>query len=166
MVHNCRIFPATAQKILPEVEQPSSDQKTPDVPLQPLLKAAGQIPSSQQPYLPVPQKCQNTCEALLFLSAMGQEREIKAVKKMNVSCINTVCTETASQTTATEWGTITIGGISVQCMCLWAQKEEIKPLQCVGERARSGLQFIIGEEGGRRAPACGPCTKKRGLLKK
>lgn len=52
------------------------------------------------------------------------------------------------------------------CMCLWAQKDEIKALQCAGERARSGLKFIIGEEGGRGGPACGPCTKKKGLPKK
>lgn len=49
---------------------------------------------------------------------------------------------------------------------LWAQKEEVKAFQCVGERAHSGLQFITGEEGSRGAPTCGPCTKKRGLLKK
>jgi len=99
LVHNCHILPATAQKILPEVEQPRTDKKTPDVHLQPLLMAPGQIPSLQQTSSPVPQKCQNAYEALLSLSDMGQEREIKAAKKMNVSCINSVCTETASQTT-------------------------------------------------------------------
>lgn len=42
MVHNCHIPPAKAQKNVPEVEQLSTHQKTPDVPLQPLLKAARQ----------------------------------------------------------------------------------------------------------------------------
>lgn len=87
-------------------------------------------------------------EALLSLFATG---EIKAIKNMNASYINTVRTETASQTTATEWSTVTIGEISGHCMCLWVQKEKIKALQCAGERVCPGLGFIVGEEWGRKA---------------
>lgn len=98
------------------MEQPNTDKKTPDVPLWPQLKAAGQAPSLQQIYSPVAQKHQNTYKALLSLFAMGQERQTKNVKKMNVSCISS--TDKASQTTGTEWGTTTIGKISIQCVCL------------------------------------------------
>lgn len=72
---------------------------------------------------------------MLSLSAMGQEREIKAVKKMNVSCINSVGTETASQTTGTKWGSITIGGIPVQCMCLSGHRKK-----------KSKLSSVLGRE--------------------
>lgn len=35
------------------------------------------------------------------------------------------------------------------CVSLWAQKEEMKTLQCAGERGHSGLKFISGEDGDR-----------------
>lgn len=104
-----------------------------------------------------PQKCQNTHEFMLSLSALGQQTEIKAVKNMNISCITSICTETASQPTVTEWDIIATwlqeeGSLCPACVA----GHRRKTVKCAEEREPSWPKFVTGEEGGNGDLACGP----------
>lgn len=107
-----------------------------------------------------PQKCWSTHFALALLLCPGTGERNQSCWK-NECFMHSVCTETASQPTVSEWG-ITArwlqeeGSLCSACVAGHRRKKR----NCAGERAPSQLQFVRGEEGGNGDLACGPQEKQ------